>query len=113
LRYFLDTSSLVKIYHKESGTADVLNIYNKAENLIQISELGRIEFLSTVHRKYKSLRINSKAPRPLALAIPKIWVRSIKFFGWERVRRRMWDKIGWRKLEEAEFRDRYPLLGRF
>lgn len=58
MKYFFDTSSLVKMYHKESGTSDVLEVYNNRENLIQISELGRIEFLSTVHRKYRERKIS-------------------------------------------------------
>ncbi|WP_186441732.1 type II toxin-antitoxin system VapC family toxin, partial [Desulfamplus magnetovallimortis] len=53
MKYFIDTSSLVKIYHKESGTSDILKIYNDPENLIQISELTCIEFLSTIHKKYR------------------------------------------------------------
>ncbi len=59
MKYYFDTSSLVKIYHREKGTPDVLEIYNNSENLIQISELGRIEFLSTVHRKYREKELTT------------------------------------------------------
>ncbi len=60
MKYYFDTSSLVKIYHRESGTSDVLKIYNNPENLIQISELGRVEFISTVHRKYRERELSSE-----------------------------------------------------
>lgn len=58
MRYYFDTSSLVKIYHRESGTKDALEIYNNPENQIQISDLGRIEFFSTIHRKYREKEIS-------------------------------------------------------
>jgi predicted nucleic acid-binding protein len=48
MRYFLDTSALVKIYHKEEGSENVLDVY-KRENM-NISELSIVEFLSTVYR---------------------------------------------------------------
>lgn len=60
MKYYFDTSSLVKIYHRETGTSDVIEIYNNPENLIQISDLGRVEFLSTVHRKYREKEISSE-----------------------------------------------------
>lgn len=54
--YYIDTSSLVKIYHKEAGTSHVLPIY-KSQDTISISELSRIEFLSTISRKYREHEI--------------------------------------------------------
>jgi uncharacterized protein len=59
MRYYFDTSSLVKIYHKEIGTSKFLEIYKNPENLIQISESGCIEFLSKIHRKYREKKITS------------------------------------------------------
>jgi len=40
MKYYFDTSSLVKIYHRESGTSDVLKIYNNFENPIQLVGWG-------------------------------------------------------------------------
>lgn len=59
MNYFLDTSALVKIYHIESGSGSVLEIYN-AENTIIISDLGKIEFLSTVYKKYREKEIGEE-----------------------------------------------------
>ena len=49
MSYYVDTSSLVKIYHKEVGSEKVLEIYKSGE-VIRISELSKIEFISTIHR---------------------------------------------------------------
>lgn len=59
MKYFIDTSSLVKIYHPEIGTEAMLKIYN-TENIIRLSELSIIEFLTTIHRKYREREINDE-----------------------------------------------------
>lgn len=58
MNYYFDTSSLVKIYHRESGTQNALNIYKNTENKIMISELSSLEFLSAIHRKYRESEFN-------------------------------------------------------
>ncbi|OQX25207.1 MAG: hypothetical protein BWK80_16875 [Desulfobacteraceae bacterium IS3] len=58
MNYYFDTSSLVKIYHREQGSESVLEIYRSGEAIF-ISELGRIEFLSTIHRKYRESEIDT------------------------------------------------------
>ncbi len=55
--YYFDTSALVKIYHTEAGSATVQPIYRGTDEII-ISELGKIEYLSTVHRKYREREIS-------------------------------------------------------
>ncbi|WP_446008043.1 type II toxin-antitoxin system VapC family toxin [Candidatus Electrothrix sp.] len=50
--YYLDTSALVKIYHREIGTETMLGLYRGSDTLF-ISELAKIELLSTVYRKYR------------------------------------------------------------
>lgn len=59
MKYYFDTSALVKIYHSESGTSDVLGIYADTENRILISELSCIEFLSTIYRKYREKELTA------------------------------------------------------
>jgi len=65
MNYFLDTSSLVKIYHREVGTPEVLALYQNSECNLIISELCRIEFTSTVYRKHRENRLNFKAFKAL------------------------------------------------
>jgi len=40
--YYFDTSALVKLYHEESGTDEVENIFSSEDSTIIISELALI-----------------------------------------------------------------------
>jgi predicted nucleic acid-binding protein len=59
IKYFFDTSGLVKLYHEESGDATVLPIYY-GESDIFISELSKIEFISATHKKFRNKEINAR-----------------------------------------------------
>ena len=52
MNYFIDTSSLIKIYHKEEGSQKVIDLY-KSEANINISELAAIEFISAIYREFR------------------------------------------------------------
>jgi len=56
MSFFIDTSSLVKIYHKEENSQKVIDLYNSNE-AIYISELAKIEFVSTAYKKYRENEI--------------------------------------------------------
>ena len=60
MSFFIDTSSLVKIYHKEKNSQKVIDLYNSNE-AIYISELAKIEFVSTVYKKYRENEIIREA----------------------------------------------------
>lgn len=55
--FYIDTSSLVKVYHAEVGTPTVLGIYRGGDEIV-ISELSKIECLSTLYRKYREHEIS-------------------------------------------------------
>ena len=57
---YFDTSALVKLYHRESGTDATLEIYGGGD-AIQISELARIEFLTTALRKLREGTLDEQA----------------------------------------------------
>ena len=57
--YFLDTSALVKLYHQESGT-DVLDSLLHDDDILVISAVARVEFLSALYRKLRKGEIDSK-----------------------------------------------------
>ena len=57
MKYYFDTTALVKIYHREIGSDQVIGIYNGEDN-ITISELGAIEFISTIYRKHREHEID-------------------------------------------------------
>lgn len=59
MSYFLDTSALVKIYHIEAGSNNVLEIYNSEDSVI-ISDLGKVEFLSTIYKKFREKEIEEE-----------------------------------------------------
>ncbi|HLP48239.1 MAG TPA: type II toxin-antitoxin system VapC family toxin [Candidatus Deferrimicrobium sp.] len=69
MNYFFDTSALVKLYHNEKGTDKVLGIY-KSRDKITISELARVEFYSTIYRKYRDEEIELKT---LDIPIRRYW----------------------------------------
>jgi len=62
--HFFDTSALVKIYHRETGTDTVLPIY-KSDDSIFISELSKLEFISTIHRKFRNKEIGNNILKAL------------------------------------------------
>jgi dTDP-4-amino-4,6-dideoxygalactose transaminase/predicted nucleic acid-binding protein len=66
MKYYLDTSSLIKIYHPEEGSMHALELY-RADAIICISELAVLEFLSTIHRRYREKEINSSSLEELLL----------------------------------------------
>jgi predicted nucleic acid-binding protein len=59
LNLFFDTSALVKYFHLESGTDQVVELIDNAENQIWVSDLARIEFISAFYRKLRRGDIDS------------------------------------------------------
>lgn len=57
MSYYLDTSALVKVYHTEVGSATVQALYHGTDELV-VSELAKVEYLSTIHRKYREHEIS-------------------------------------------------------
>lgn len=53
MNYFFDTSALVKLFHEEIGSDVVEKLINDQSNEIWISELVRLEFLSSVYRRFR------------------------------------------------------------
>lgn len=54
MKIFLDTSSLFKLYHKEVGTAEMENVFSTTKiTEVFLSEISKIEFASTVWKKYE------------------------------------------------------------
>ena len=59
MNLFFDTSALVKYFHLESGTDQVVELIDNAENQIWVSDLARIEFISAFYRKLRRGDIDS------------------------------------------------------
>ena len=59
MKIFLDTSSLFKLYHKETGTAELEEMFSAAKiTSIYLSEISKIEFTSTVWKKVRTKEIS-------------------------------------------------------
>jgi len=56
--YFFDTSSLIKLYHKENDTENFENIIEQVECRIVISELTLVEFNSAFIKKVRMNEID-------------------------------------------------------
>ncbi|KPA12647.1 protein containing PilT protein [Candidatus Magnetomorum sp. HK-1] len=54
---FFDTSAIIKLYHDEDGTDDVLSIINSYDPSILISDLTKIEFVSAFAKKVRTNEI--------------------------------------------------------
>ncbi|MCF8370323.1 MAG: type II toxin-antitoxin system VapC family toxin [Bacteroidales bacterium] len=77
MRIFFDTSSLFKLYHKESGTEELMKFLseNPIESLY-LAEITKIEFGSVVWKKCRKGEINEKQA---VILIEKFEMDSIKF----------------------------------
>lgn len=53
MNLFLDTSSLLKIYHREQDTDEILKLISENAKNIYLSELAKIEFNSAVYKKVR------------------------------------------------------------
>lgn len=55
MKIFLDTSSLIKLYHQESGTDELENLFSNFKlTAIYLSEISKIEFTSTIWKKVRT-----------------------------------------------------------
>lgn len=53
MNLFFDTSALVKYFHLEAGTAEVIELIDNPVHQIWVSDLARIEFISALYRKLR------------------------------------------------------------
>ena len=52
MNVFFDTSSLFKLYHRESGTEELMNLFNEIGiEVIYLAEITKVEFSSVVWKK--------------------------------------------------------------
>lgn len=61
MNLFFDTSALIKFFHEEKGSEEVVSLILNSRNSIYISELAKIEFKSALFRKYRNKEINDKS----------------------------------------------------
>lgn len=66
MKVFLDTSSLVKLYHEENDTPSIEAVFLQHQvKIIFLSELSKIEFTSTILKKVRTHQLTEKAARDI------------------------------------------------
>ncbi len=78
MNLFLDTSSLLKIYHREQGTDELLRLISEDVENIYLSELAKIEFNSAVYKKVRQKLF----PEEKALEIIAFFEKDFANFIW-------------------------------
>jgi predicted nucleic acid-binding protein len=58
MKLFFDTSALVKYFHNEQGSQQVIELIENKNNKIWVSDLARIEFVSALHRKFRNKELD-------------------------------------------------------
>ena len=58
MNLFFDTSAFVKFFHEEKGTDVVTDLILDQNNEVWISELGRLEFVSAVFRRFRNKELD-------------------------------------------------------
>ena len=59
MKVFLDTSSLVRLYHQEADTIIIENVFKDFDvKVVYLSELSKIEFISTIWKKVRMQQID-------------------------------------------------------
>ncbi|MFZ2452033.1 MAG: type II toxin-antitoxin system VapC family toxin [Methylovulum miyakonense] len=77
MKAFLDTSSLLKLYHQESDT-EALSVALAEVEVVYLSELARLEFCSAIWKKVRTQEINSE----IAAAIIDCFNEDYEKFSW-------------------------------
>ncbi|MFT3946821.1 MAG: type II toxin-antitoxin system VapC family toxin [Agriterribacter sp.] len=61
MKLFLDTSSLFKLYHQETGTEELESIFEKEKvTHVFLSDIAKVEFSSTVWKKVRTKEITTE-----------------------------------------------------
>lgn len=82
MNLFLDTSSLIKLYNKETDTIETENIIIKNKvRAIYLSELTQIEFISAIWKKIRTKELDKKA----GLEAIKFFESDIEKYNWIKI----------------------------
>jgi predicted nucleic acid-binding protein len=72
MKLFFDTSALVKNFHNEQGTETIIQLLNDSDNIVYVSELVRVEFLSALMRRYREHELDESVLRETILGFNEI-----------------------------------------
>ena len=58
MNIFFDTSSLLILYHRESGTEELLQLFSGNIIIVYLSEISKIEFSSAIWKKVRTKELS-------------------------------------------------------
>jgi len=106
---FLDTSSLIKLYHEEEDTAQVEQIISDEIDSIYLSELAILEFRSAMLKKVRTKEVSEKQ----ALDVIDCFKNDYNNYNWIKLNRSIinsaskllmkYGKKGLRTLDSIQF----------
>lgn len=74
MKIFLDTSSLIKLYNNETGTAVIQNIlFQNSVSTIFLSEIAKVEFVSALLKKARMREMSEPDARRLITIFESDW----------------------------------------
>jgi predicted nucleic acid-binding protein len=116
LKLFLDTSSLLKLYHKEEGSEQLLKLALGAQE-IYLSTLAKLEFRSALWRKVRTKEISKEECE----AVVQIFVQDKQKYHWVLQDQRIdemaecllakWGENGLRTLDSIQLASAITLQG--
>lgn len=78
MKVFLDTSSLIKLYHQEEGSDFVMEVLSNDVVEIFLSELAVLEFRAAIWKKIREKEIEEK----VAIEVIKCFQNDVNNFQW-------------------------------
>lgn len=75
MKLFFDTSALVKYFHDEAGTQQVVSLIMDHANEIWVSDLTRVEFLSALYRKVRTAELGVNQLYDAIVGFDEEWKR--------------------------------------
>lgn len=78
MKAFLDTSSLIKLYHQEVGSDAVMKVLSNGVEEIFLSELSTLEFRSALWKKSREREVEEK----VAIEVIKCFQNDSDDFRW-------------------------------
>jgi len=78
MKAFFDTSSILKLYHDEEGSAELEDYFNKNIDIVVLSELADLEFRSALWRKVRMEEIDEQ----VAIEVMKCFENDYDNFVW-------------------------------
>ncbi|MGI6492660.1 MAG: type II toxin-antitoxin system VapC family toxin [Pelotomaculum sp.] len=76
MNLFFDTSALIKFFHEENGTEMVTDLATNPENVIHVSDLVRLEFISALYRRFRNKEIDARALNDVVSGFNEEYSRS-------------------------------------